>query len=362
MFSPFVTTLAICGFILAVFVNWAFNPFAALPKLHLYNFLELFHPDNYVIGAILLILFSPYLLFNFALYSSSKCVNKNDKKLILVSLNFGVIVSHIFILIVFVQSPSPGGGDGITDGISFLFLAVVFFIIAAILGGSCLAAIFFGIEIGFKQQKHKSKYIPYIAAFFVMLLISSLFVSVNNSVQTIQKKQIAVEKEYTVAVAKIRIQNNEDMFKHWTVRSDSVREYQFKLFHKKGFIAEYLKEVRPDGKPICLRRRIFDKNKMLIAEDTVKVSNVQVQSSGPLTSLRAVNFILSYSRKEITYPQLVKWCNYVILCEPMDRQDAWNIMQVVTRIGMSDKPQFNLSDEGLNELVGKLSVVARHPS
>lgn len=262
----------------------------------------------------------------------------------------------------FFRALSTIGGD-LGAGIAVVFLGGVFMIITPTVGGICFVAVSSGMRIGFRQNK-RDKYVPYIAALLIILFLSLKFITVGLTHDNIQKSYIERNTVDTVALTEARIKNNENMFKHWVVRSDSVREYQYMLYHKKGFVAEYIKEVAPNGQSLLLRRRIFDKNKKLITEDTTKVAKGLPTEAVPMsgiTSFMVVNYVLQYNRQEITYEQLVKWCNYTLLTGTVDKKDAWNVVLVLTRIGISDTPQFPLSEDGFNELVGKLAVVARHP-
>ena len=150
----------------------------------------------------------------------------------------------------------------------------------------------------------RDKYV-HIAALLIILFLSLKFITVGLTHDNIQKSYIERNTVDTVALTEARIKNNENMFKHWVVRSDSVREYQYMLYHKK-VCRRIHQRGSSNGQSLLLRRRIFDKNKKLITEDTTKVAKDFPTEAVPMsgiTSFMVVNYVLQYNRQEITYEQ-----------------------------------------------------------
>lgn len=152
------------------------------------------------------------------------------------------------------------------------------------------------------------------------------------------------------------------MYKRWTTQPDSSKHYIYTLQHTKNHcLAEYTKETSPNGKPLCLWRRVYDKNKKLIAEDkyTVPMLKTVIPNIKNLRNRGVAEQILRYSRKEISQKELVEWAHYVLLDGSVTESSASNIMYAVGRIGLADVPEFGLPENMIEDLIGRLAVSAQ---
>ena len=152
------------------------------------------------------------------------------------------------------------------------------------------------------------------------------------------------------------------MYKHWTTQPDSSKHYVYTLQHMKNHcLAEYTKETSPNGEPLCLWRKVYDKNKKLIAEDkyTVPMLKTALPNIKNLRNREVAEQILRYSRKEISQKELVEWAHYVLLDGSVSESRAGNIMYAAGRIGLIDVPKFDMSENMIEELIGILSRTAQ---
>ncbi|MFK0731913.1 MAG: hypothetical protein ACIWVG_12250, partial [Gloeotrichia echinulata HAB0833] len=153
-----------------------------------------------------------------------------------------------------------------------------------------------------------------------------------------------------------------EMYKRWTTQPDSSKHYMYRLQHTKNHcLAEYTKETSRNGEPLCLWRRVYDKNKKLIAEDkyTVPMLKTVLPSIKNLRKRGGAEQIMRYSRKEISQKELVEWAHYVLLDGSVSESSASNIMYAVGRIGLADVPEFSLPENTIEDLIGRLSLTAQ---
>jgi hypothetical protein len=148
------------------------------------------------------------------------------------------------------------------------------------------------------------------------------------------------------------------MYKRWTTQPDSGKHYMYRLQHTKNHcLAEYTKETSRNGEPLCLWRRVYDKNKKLIAEDkyTVPMLKKVLTNIKNLRNRGVAEQIMRYSRKEISQKELVEWAHYVLLDGSVSESSASNIMYAVGRIGLADVSEFGLPENTIEDLIGRLT-------
>lgn len=305
-----------------------------------------------------------YIAFNFAVFFGVKCQSKKEKNLVWWSFIVGMIISELAGIVIFLNSPHWGM---VGEILGQLFVGALFVAVGLLPKGLCIGV----VKLGLSQSSHqnsKNKLTPYITSFILLIVALSLNFYVLTSLANSKHKLNVTDQQNQVdstAIVRDKFQNNENMFKHWTIRSDSVREYLYRIYHKRGYYVELVKEVDKFGDPICLRRKVFNQANKLTSEDTITIAKIIPNPpipAGGITSLVTVSYLLKYSRNEFTYDELVKWCSCVILSGLLVKEDARNIMFVITQISIADKPEFRLTEDGLNELIGRLAVVARHSS
>jgi hypothetical protein len=315
-------------------------------------------------------LFTPlcasYLAFNLAVLSGAKCKNRKDRQLIQRVSIIGIIIGEFVSIGIFLNSPRGGMAGEI---LAALFVGAIF-----VIGGLIPKAIYIwivkqGIRIGFLRRNSEKWFVPHIISFVLLIVALSLNFYVLSAFEKANaSKELNAAKKNTadsLSAIQAKFQNNENMFKHWVVRPDSVREYSYRIHHKRGYYIDLVKEVNKFGDPICLRRKVFSRDNQQISEDTITIAKLRPSPpipDGGITSLVAVNYLFKYDRKEFTREDLVKWCNSVILSGLLVEDDARNIMFIIAQISISDKPEFRLSEDGLHELISRLAVAARHTS
>lgn len=356
-----VFLLLLSGFILNFMLSLLLFSISSFGKMSWFVMI-----DNWINKGLLFPLCALYISFNLAMWGETKCRNKDDEKLILGAFIVGMIIAEFVGIGIFLDTPRYGMVGEILAG---LLVGAFFVVVGFIPKILCIGIVKLGLVVSFFYRDSEIRFAPYIASFVLLIVALSLNFYILTALEK-EKSHIelnAAKKNTTDSLLAIqaKFQNNENMFKHWIVRPDSVREYSYRIHHKHGYYIDLVKEVNKLGNPICLRRKVFSRDNRQMSEDTITLAKIIPNPAipgGGITSLVAVNYLFKYDRQEYTRDELVKWCNSVILFAPLVKDDAGNIMAVISQISISDKSEFRLSEDGLHELISRLAIAAQHPS
>ncbi len=305
-----------------------------------------------------------FILFNISVFIGTRCQSLQEDKFVFYSFITG-LVSGQFIAIIFLFNAADSGEP--YEAFGRLFIGYVFFILGVFLKSLCIGAVRFGIFVSIPLRKTRSLK-PYLFStvfLLVLIPIHSIRNNASNAMREAERQRPIIDSTNKVRDStnrvKTRLANIQKSFQKQIIQNDSISEYSYRLFnHKSGYEGEYLKTINSLGKPVCLRRKIF-KNKVLIAEDTLRMGeSKRFAVDSEQASVQVVNYLFGYNRQEVNRKDLINYCHELIYAAILHPEDAKNIMFIAATIGFSDRPEFTLSEDGLNELFAKLAIAARH--
>jgi len=351
--------LAVVGSIFSFIASIVWSPFA--------NFFlsKDLHPTSYTLlprveyQNVLGFLLAPCLMLAISIVAGNQCANDKERKLLNFLFTTGCFAALVWINVyafnkmLYMPSEVP-----IASLIVIIAIKILHFGFALLFFALSKLAIQAGIYASSPEYSINKFALWSSIVGSVVLLPFLLFFTTpdrGNSFQSVTRPDTpeVIAQAVTPTVA---------MYERWSTQSDSSKHYIYTLQHTKNHcLAEYTKETSPNGEPLCLWRKVYDKNKKLIAEDkyTVPMLKTVLPNIKNLRNRGVAEQIMRYSRKEISQKELVEWAHYVLLDGSVSESSSDNIMYAVGRIGLADVPEFGLPENMIEDLIGRLALSAQ---
>lgn len=347
--------LTALGCVLSFVVCVVCNPFAAwlLPVGTYFGDFRALLPNSNIFNSATILL-TPSILFAYSFFVGQICQDDKERKILRNFLVLGCFAGFIYLMISSVnkilESVNYNSISGEFGFIPLIFVMGTLGVVVAILylgfmGGLLLSnvgVIVLGSYVTYDERK-RFNYKGVAAVFFIFLSFCTVFTHGLFPLADAQKTTISAKTEM--------------MYKHWTTRSDSSRQYIYTMQHiENGCIVEYIKETSSNGQSLCLWRRVYDKNKKLIAENNYTVQTIgnDFDEIKNLRNQSVIHQMLRYHHKEISLKDLVEWAHYFLLDGSTVENDSSIIMYAVGRIGLADLQEFRLSEKTIKELTARL--------